>query len=108
MHYFSIFVKNFNKPCANFFERFDDKLKLLGNFQKILKIFDEHSIEKLTFYLIFIFILENLLLKIEPSEITPFFHIFRFRGGGEFSPSPWLRPWSDWTLAQIDNYKSQL
>ena len=63
-----------------FFARLDEKRKLLGNFEKILKIFDEHSIEKLNFYFIFIF--ENLLLKIDPSEITPFFYnnFFRFRG----------------------------
>ena len=38
------------------------------------------------------FLLENLLLKIEPSEITPFFYnnFFGFGGGG-VPPSPWLR-----------------
>ena len=56
----------------------DEKLKLLGNFEN----FDENSIEKLTFYLIFI--LENFLLKIEPSEITPFFYNNFFRFGGIF------------------------
>ena len=61
-----------------FFERLDEKSKLLGNFEKTLEIFDGNSIEKLNF----IFILENLLLTIEPSEITPFSTtIFRFRGG---------------------------
>ena len=30
--------------------RLDEKHKLLGNFEKILKIFDENSIEKLNFY----------------------------------------------------------
>ena len=50
----------------------DEKHKLLGNFEKILIFFDENSIEKLNF-LIFIFS-ENLLLKIVPSEITPFFY----------------------------------
>ena len=79
-----------------FFAHLDQERKLLGNFEKILKIFDENSIEKLKFYLFLFLILffENLLLKIEPSEITPFFYnkFFRFRGGG-FPPSPWLRPW---------------
>ena len=50
MHYFSIFFKKSNKPCVNF-SRFWTKNKLLGNFEKILKIFDENSIEKLKFYL---------------------------------------------------------
>ena len=71
----------------------DEKHKYLGNFEKILKLFDEISIEKL-FFLFFYFyyfnFFENLLLKIELSEITPFFNknFFGFGGGGEFPPSP--------------------
>ena len=69
----------------------DEKRKLLGNFEKILKIFDENSIEKLNFYFILFF--ENLLLKIEPSEITPvFYNIFSVSGGGGFPPSPLATP----------------
>ena len=64
-----------------FFARLDDKRNLFGNFEKDLKRFDENSIEKLHFYLIFIF--ENLLLKSEPSEITIFLQqFFRVFGGG--------------------------
>ena len=78
----------------------DENPKLLGNFEKILKFFDENSIEKLNFLFFFILIFfsfENLLLKIELSEITPFFYnnFFGF-GGGDFPPfPPWLRPWVD-------------
>ena len=59
---------------------------MLGNFEKILKIFDQKSIEKYNFY----FILEDLLLKIEPSEITPFFYhnFFGFVGRNFFSSPP--------------------
>ena len=72
-----------------FFARLDEKCKLLGKFEKILKIFDENSIENLNFYFIFILFFENLLLNIEPSEITPvFYNIFRFRGGGDFPLPP--------------------
>ena len=72
-----------------FFARLDEKHHCLGNFEKILKNFDENSIENLKFY--FIFILEKLLLKIEPFQITPFF--YTFSGFGGISPlSPWLRP----------------
>ena len=40
----------------SFFERLDEKHKLLGNSEKILKFFDENSIEKLNFiYFFFIF-----------------------------------------------------
>ena len=70
----------------------DEKRKLLGNFEKILKIFDENSIEKLNFYFIlflfFILFFENLLLKIEPSEITPVFYNNFFGFGGGISPFP--------------------
>ena len=74
----------------SFFARLDEKHKLLGNFDKILKFFDKNSLEKLNF-LFFIFF-ENLLLKIELSEITPFFYnnffgFFWGRGGG-ISPFP--------------------
>ena len=56
------------------------------------KIFDENSIEKLNFYFTFIFILENLLLKIEPLEITSFSTtIFSVSGGG-VSPFPLATP----------------
>ena len=87
MHYFSIVFTNFKKPCVNFVCSFGRNRKLLGNFEKILKIFDENSMEKLNF---FIFIFENLLLKIEPLEITPFYYnnFFGF-GGGIFPLSPW-------------------
>ena len=93
MHYLSIFSKDLTNH-ALFFRAVDEKRKFFGNFEKILKTFDEHSIEKnFYFFNIFLF-LENLLLKIEPSEITPFFYnnIFGFGGMGFPAPSPWLRP----------------
>ena len=61
----------------------DGKHKLFGNFEKVLKIFDKNSIEKLKFYRL----LEKLMLKIEPSEITPFSTtIFPISGGGGTFP----------------------
>ena len=67
----------------------DEKYKLLGNSEKILKFFENNSIEKLSFYLF----LEKLLLKIEPSEITSFFYnnFFQFFGGG--GDVPCVPPW---------------
>ena len=70
-----------------FFARMDEKRKLLRNFEKILKVSDENSIENGIFFILFLFLIlffENLLLKIEPSEITPVFYkkSFGFGGGG--------------------------
>ena len=74
------------------FARLDEKRKLLGSFEKILKILEENSIEKM----IFLLFLEKLLLNIEPWKITPDFYnnFFRFRGGGRsrVPPPPSRRP----------------
>ena len=89
MHYFCIFFKKLTNHSLIFCS-FGRNTQFLGNFEKILKICDENSIEKLNFY--FIFILETLLIKIEPSEITPFFcNIFSVSGGG-VAPSPVATP----------------
>ena len=74
-----------------FFARLDEKHQLLGNFEKILKTFDKNSIGKLNFQRV----LEKLLLKIEPSEITPFFYnnSFDFGGGDVPCVPPWRRLW---------------
>ena len=42
-----------------FFARFDEKHKLLGKFEKILKFFDENSIEKLNYYFFRKFVTKN-------------------------------------------------
>ena len=70
-----------------FFASLNEKRQLLGNFEKISKILDENSIERFNF----IFIFENLLLKIEPSEITPFFYN-NFSVSGAFPPFPLATP----------------
>ena len=54
-------------------------MKFLENFENHD---DENSIEKLHFLLF----LENLLVKIEPSEITPFFYNNSFGFGGRIPP----------------------
>ena len=78
-----------------FFGRLDDKHNLLGYFEKILKIFDEFSIEKLNFYFIFYFIFRKFVTKNRAFGNNQFSTtIFSVsRGGGEFPPfPPWLRP----------------
>ena len=73
----------------------------MGNFEKTLKISDENSIEKLNFLFLFFIFVKNLLLKIEPSEIPPFFYnnSFGFRSG--ISPFP-----NGYALARNYNYWS--
>ena len=80
MHYFSIFFKKF-KNHAFIFDAFGQKTQIVGKFSENF----ENSIEKLHFLLY----LENLLLKIEPSEITPcFYNNFFGFWRGEFPPLP--------------------
>ena len=77
---------------------FGRKTKTIGKFSENLKIFDENAIETLNFFFfLFIFyFFKNLLLKIEPSKITPFLYNNSFRfGAAEFPPSPGLSPWFD-------------
>ena len=71
------------------FARLDVKYKLLGNFEKILKFYDENALEKL----IIIFFFEIFLQKIDHSEISPFFYsIISVSGGVEFPPFPLATP----------------
>ena len=66
----------------------DEKRKLLGNFEKILKIFDENSIEKIEFLFYFYFIFRNFVTKNRTFGYNTNFlqQFFRFRGG--ISPLP--------------------
>ena len=63
LYYFSIFFQKCSKLCVNFWRVWTKK----ANCWEILKIFEENSIKNR----IFIFIFENLFVKIEPSEMTP-------------------------------------
>ena len=96
MHYFSIFSKTFNKPCVNFL-RVWTKTQIVGKFWENFEIFCWKFYRKIEFFILFYFyffiFFENLLLKIELSEITPFFYNIFSVSGGRISPlSPWLRP----------------
>ena len=76
-----------------FSARLDEKHKLLGNLEKILKYFDEISIEKLNFFIIFIFF-RNFVTKNRAFENNTIFRqqFFRFRGAGDFPRSPLATP----------------
>ena len=72
----------------------DEKHKLLGNFENMLKFFDENSLEKLNFYFTFYF--GKFFTKNRAFGNNTIFlqQFFRFRGG-DFPPFPsWLRPCS--------------
>ena len=81
--------QNLKNP-SSLFRAFGRKIQIVGkfweNFEKILKVFDKNSLEKLNFYLF----LEKLLLKIESSEKTSFFYnsFFNFGEGGTFPVFP--------------------
>ena len=81
----------------HFFARLDEKQKLFGNFEKILKFFDEISIEKLNFFCIFIFFRKFVTKNRAFGNNTIFIQqFFRFRGVGNFPPfRPWLRPFCE-------------
>ena len=69
----------------------DEKRKLLGNCENILKFFDVNSIEKLNFYFIFYFIFRKFVTKNRAFGYNTSFlqQFFRFRGGGIFPlPAP--------------------
>ena len=87
MHYFCIFLKEFNKSCVTILCVWTKN----PNFWEILKVFDENSVEKWNFYFYVYF--GKFVTKIEPSEITPSYYSNLFGlGEGEFPPSPLLRP----------------
>ena len=50
MHYFSLFFKNISKLSVIFLRVWTKKTIGWENFEKVLKVFDENSIEKLNFY----------------------------------------------------------
>ena len=62
----------------------DEKCKLLGNFEKILKIFDENSIEKLNYFYFGKFVTKNSAFGNNTIFLQ---HFFGFGGGG-FPPFP--------------------
>ena len=93
VHYFGIFFKKINKPSVKFLRVWTKNANCWEILRKFLINFKKsNSIENLIFYFYFF---GNLLLKIEPSKITPFFYnIFSVSvGGGDFPLPPCLRPW---------------
>ena len=85
-----IFRKNLTNHVL-IFCAFGRKTQFVVNFEKILKFFAENSLEKLNF--LFFILFENLLLKIELSEITPYSTtIFSVSWRRDFLPFPLTTP----------------
>ena len=94
---FAYFSKNFNKRCVNFLRVWTKN----ANCWEILRKFSMKFLLKNWIFILFLIIFfENLLLKIEPSEITPVFYnnIFGF-GEGISLLSPLATPLIFWTLS---------
>ena len=91
---YNLFFQRFNKACVQFLRVWTKK----HNIQKIFESFWWKFYRKIEFFyflFLFFYFFENLLLKIEHSEITPFWqHFFRFRDVGNFPLPQWLRPCS--------------
>ena len=82
---------------ALIFCAFGRKTQIVVKFWENFEIFWYKFLRKmeiLFFLFLFFIFFDNLLLKIELSEITPFFYnnFFGFGGGGISPLSPWLRP----------------
>ena len=89
MHYFSIFFNEFNKPCVNLLQIWSKNANCVEILRK-LNIFDENSIEKLNFFIIFgKFVNKNRSLGNNTIFLQLFFFCF---GGGVSHLSPWLHP----------------
>ena len=82
--YFSNNLTNF----AFIFCAFGRKTQIVGKSWENFEIFWWKFLRKIEFFIF----LENLLLKIELSEITPFFYNIFFGFGGGFPPSPLATP----------------
>ena len=94
MHYFCIFLKNSNKSFVNFLGVWTKNPNFWEILRKFWKFLMKILLKNWIFILFFILFFENLLLKIEPSEITPVFYNNFSVSGGNFPPfPPWLRPW---------------
>ena len=77
MHYFRIFLKEFNKPMHSFFAVWTKKHKLFGIFEKLLKIFDENPIETLNFIIIIgKFVTKNRAIGNNTIFLQQFFRLF--------------------------------
>ena len=85
MHYSSIFQKC--KTMRYFFALWDEK-NILWTFWEISENPNQNSVGKLNFLLL----LDKLLLNIEPSEITSFFHNIFFQFRGRNVPPPLAAP----------------
>ena len=93
------YFSRFNKPMRLFFAVWTKNTNCWEILRKFWKFLMTIQLKNC----ILLWFLENLLLKIEPSEITPFFYnnFFGFGGGGGFPPPPKSAYGSHASLAEI-------
>ena len=85
--YFRLFCKEITKPRVKFSRVLMKNTICWGNSEKILKLFDENSIEKLKLYLFFgQFVAKNRNFGNNIIFLQQFF--FRFGGGSNPHPPP--------------------
>ena len=78
------------KILSLLFRAFGRYIQSVGKFWENFKFLDKNSLEMLNIYLF----LENLLLQIEPSDVSSFFqHFFQILVGGRSRCSPWRSHW---------------
>ena len=83
--YFRLFCKEITKPCVKFSRVGTKNTICWGNFEKILNLFDDNSIEKLNLYLFFgKFVAKNRNFGNNIIFLQQFFPV---RGGGGFKPT---------------------
>ena len=76
----------------SFFARLKENYKLLGNFEKILEMFDENSIEKLNYLFLGKVVAKNRAFGNNIIFLQQFFPV----GGGVEPPNPpCVRHWND-------------
>ena len=97
--YFRLFCKEITKPCVKFSRGWTKNTICWGNFEKILKLFDENSIEKLNLYLFFVkYVAKNRNFGNNIIFLQQFFPV---RGGVQTTKPPPLRTPLNYTVNSI-------
>ena len=108
MDYFSIFSNKLTNNALIFWP-FGRETQIVGKFWENFLIFWWKFYRKIEFFKFIIIIIFIIFRKFVTQNRafgnnTIFLQqFFRFRGGGDFHPSPWLRPWDQMITGSNDN-----